>query len=84
MMAMSVAGAAGTLLAPGPPKPPPLPDMNSSAMNPDGTHKSNAIVRIGNDGLTEQDDNSPDYVPFTEKRTTGMSLGGLGRGGLVL
>lgn len=64
------------------PDPPALPDP---ASDPAPTHTSNATVRVGGDQLsTTTDTTAPEYVPFTEQRSSGKALGGLGRGGLGL
>lgn len=81
-LALGAAGAASSLMAPGPPKPPPLPEPG--AMSPDGVRKSNAIVRVGIGDKEESDADAPEYEGFVERRTTGTALGGLGRGGLGL
>lgn len=63
--------------APAPPPPPPV-------IQPTKAKEPDAEVRIGDGAKKNAASVTPAYDGFSEKRTSGKPLGGLGRGGLGL
>ena len=66
------------------PDPPPVQNPDPGGQASPGARAAGATVRVGGDKATDPDDPIKDFTGFTEKRTTGKALGGLGRGGLTL
>lgn len=77
---MLALGAGGALLSSNAAKPP-KPQMPATPAPT--SREPGAQVRVGNKAEIN-DSTSPEYNPFQEKRSSGRSLGGLGRGGLSL
>ena len=65
-------------------KPPPPPPAATPATPAPTAREGGAIVRVGGDAATKLEETVPEYMAFTEKRSSGKTLGGLGRSGLGL
>lgn len=65
-------------------KPPPPPAPEVPATPAPTAREGGATVRVGGDGAAKQETTAPEYMAFTEKRSSGKTLGGLGRSGLGL
>ena len=78
-------GALGGASLLGKQKKPPTPPSPVVPATPAPTARAGgATVRVGGDTPAEEDAAVAEYMDFTEKRSSGKTLGGLGRSGLGL
>lgn len=77
----ALGGAASLFGGKDTPEPPPA---KAPALAPPDARDPGAKVLVGDGASSNSNSSTPRFDGFTNKRTTGKSLGGLGRGGLGL